>query len=589
MDQIIINQYKLFNNILEENIKDKLIKDKILVYENINKFNINDTINKYDLDKIEWYYDENNNRIPYIENNIKINIIKLNKNDNIYDYISSASIIDNNDEIICGENFLSLADCFIGTKNSLNANPNTHKFSKLNIDIESINDSDERFINFKKIFVKTDDIGKFYNKFKNNLEDKIIITHNSDYSIDTTFKENINKVKKQYSQNCLFRNEKLEPIPIGIENRMWFDHNIIHNIRKRTDIKKTKNIYFLFSLQTHPSRITCYNILKDKLEWNSKLSKEEYFIELKKHKYAICPRGNGLDTHRLWECFYLDVIPIMLKEDSVNIDNLPIIYLEKWSDLDISNLDNLIQFTDIKLSKITMSYYNKNIIMNNNYQIIILIIASDNTDYYIAMQKIWNLYMNKHPHIKSFFIKENINIDNNLLIDENSNTINVKCEPSLIPGVLIKTIESLKYIYNNYNFKYIFRTNLSSLIDLNKLYLFILNNSFDYSAVIGNYNKIQFGSGAGFFLSRECVNYLINIDNINYSKYNDDVIIGEILTNKFPIFSLSRIDILDFNKKKISNNELKSSNIFHFRCKNNNQDITVNNLEKMYELIYTNE
>lgn len=357
---IISNQYKLFND-LDNYIEEILVKEKILVYEIINKVNIdNFDKNKYCLKNIEWRYDDNNYRIPYcIENKNKIIMIKLEENDNIYDYISSASIINDDNEIICGENFLKLADCFIGTINSLYANPNTYLFSKINIEIESINDSDDRFINFNKIFVKTDDIKKFYSKFNNNLEDKIIITHNSDCGIDISFKENINKVKKQYSQNCLYTNDKLEPLPIGIENRMWFNHNILHNIRKRTDIKKTKNIYFLFSLHTHPSRNTCYNILKDKLMWNNKLSKEEYFIELKKHKYAICPRGNGLDTHRLWECFYLDVIPIMLKEDSVNIDNLPIIYLDKWTDLDISKLDNLNKFTDINFSKITMSYYNK--------------------------------------------------------------------------------------------------------------------------------------------------------------------------------------------------------------------------------------
>ena len=227
--------------------------------------------------------------------------------------------------------------------------------------------------------------------------------------------------------------------------------------------------------------------------------------------------------------------------------------------------------------------------MNNNYQVIILIIASDNTDYYINMQKIWNLYMNTHPHIKSFFIKENINIDNNLLIDDNNNTINVKCGLSLIPGVLIKTIESLKYIYNNYNFKYIFRTNLSSFIDLNKLYLFTLNNSFNYAAVIGNYNNITFGSGAGFFLSRECVNYLITRDNIDYYKMNDDVVIGKILTPIYPILSIDRIDILDFNNKLLTNNKIKNSYIFHYRCKNsNNMDITVNNLNELHELIYKN-
>ena len=129
----------------------------------------------------------------------------------------------------------------------------------------------------------------------------------------------------------------------------------MHKIRTRTDIKKEKNIYFLFSLNTHSSRRECFDKLKNKLEWNKSLSKEDYFIELKKHKYAICPRGNGLDTHRIWECLYLDVIPIMLIKDCINIDNLPIIYLNDWNELDITKLTY--SFQNIKLSKLTMNYY----------------------------------------------------------------------------------------------------------------------------------------------------------------------------------------------------------------------------------------
>ena len=66
---------------------------------------------------------------------------------------------------------------------------------------------------------------------------------------------------------------------------------------------------------------------------------EDALIELKKHKYAICPRGNGIDTHRIWECLYLDVIPIMLKRDYFGIDNLPIIYLNSWDELDVNNIN----------------------------------------------------------------------------------------------------------------------------------------------------------------------------------------------------------------------------------------------------------
>jgi hypothetical protein len=44
----------------------------------------------------------------------------------------------------------------------------------------------------------------------------------------------------------------------------------------------------------------------------------------------------------------------MLKTDSVNIGNLPIIYLDKWSDLDVTTT---LGVKHQELSKITMSHY----------------------------------------------------------------------------------------------------------------------------------------------------------------------------------------------------------------------------------------
>lgn len=216
---------------------------------------------------------------------------------------------------------------------------------------------------FKNLFIFADNLKDFYYKFKtsiitdNSLLGKRVITHNSDYEIDTSSIPLLNKVDKQLSQNCIIQHPKLIPIPIGVENRQWFNHQILHNVRKRVDIKKTEDVYFFFSFETHPSRQECYDKLKGKLRWNVKRSKEEYFIELKRHKYAICPRGNGLDTHRLWECFYLDVIPVMISKDFVNITNLPILVFYSWDDFNKYRLNS--EFKGIENSKITMSYYRK--------------------------------------------------------------------------------------------------------------------------------------------------------------------------------------------------------------------------------------
>ena len=225
--------------------------------------------------------------------------------------------------------------------------------------------------------------------------------------------------------------------------------------------------------------------------------------------------------------------------------------------------------------------------MNNNYSVIILIIASDHIDTYVKMQQVWKLYMKTHPHIKSFFIKENNQLTVPLLVDEDNDTIYVKCEASLAPGVLIKTIKSFEYIYENYNFKYIYRTNLSSFLDLHKLYTFSQSHSFQYGGIIGTHTNIKFASGSGFFVSKDCVNYLINNKNIDYYTYLDDVELGRTLTQVYQITFINRTDFTDFDTKQIKDSEIIESSTFHFRCKNETDwSKTVYNLQKMYELIY---
>jgi hypothetical protein len=357
---IIIEQAKLFNQELSLEQINYIVNNNIVIYSNNIDTNYDFSKNIL-LEEINWIYDNNNLRIPYWDSN-KLSQIKLELNDNIYDYISS-SVILSDDDVICGEKIMSICDVFIGSTNSINANPNNVNIQKNIINID--NDIKNVINQYNTIFVKTDDLLYFYCKVESNninLRDKLIISHNSDIEINSNYNYFLNKIKKQFSQNCLIKHENLYAIPIGIENKQWFNHEILHKIRINQDIKKEKNIYFFFSLSTHFSRNECYEKLKNKLQWNKKLSKEEYFIELKKHKYAICPRGNGIDTHRIWECLYLDVIPIMLKKDYINIDNLPIIYLNDWDELNVFDINN--SFKNIKLSQITMNFYTEKISKN---------------------------------------------------------------------------------------------------------------------------------------------------------------------------------------------------------------------------------
>ena len=219
--------------------------------------------------------------------------------------------------------------------------------------------------------------------------------------------------------------------------------------------------------------------------------------------------------------------------------------------------------------------------------IIILIIANDDNESYIEMQQIWRKYMNNHSNIKSYFIKNKIDINEDIIVNQEENTIYVKNNENLIPGILQKTIKSFEYCLQNFEFDYIYRTNLSSFIDLNKAYHFLENNKVDYgSCCLDIHIDLHFASGCGFILSKKMVNILINNQNLINYKIIDDVAIGELLIDKlnYNIFNISRYDVQNINDI-IFNND---THIFHFRCKSDDKHInTISYLNKMFTKIYT--
>jgi len=185
-----------------------------------------------------------------------------------------------------------------------------------------------------------------------------LITHNGDANVEDVYYVNsiLNtpNLRKWYAQNVNYSHGKLAPLPIGIANRMWphGDFSVIES-------PKINNIYMSFDLNTSPKkRSECLNALRDKVPFLPFVEPTENIARLAQYKYCVCPEGNGLDTHRLWEALYLRVVPIMLKSRHVEllIDAylFPVILLDSWQDLDITNLPSyaMFQFRDIDMDEL---------------------------------------------------------------------------------------------------------------------------------------------------------------------------------------------------------------------------------------------
>jgi hypothetical protein len=209
----------------------------------------------------------------------------------------------------------------------------------------------EEFLNVcraaKTIFVYTHLLDYFETYIAPRLHnDFVLVTHNSDDAVGLSRLALLNhpNLVAWFAQNAHVAHSKLHPLPIGMANSQWGENRVKFLFEQSQDLAKSKLVYANFSVATHPSRVAALSAATSSpaVTVQSGVSFEDYVIELAKHKFCLCPRGNGLDTHRFWEAQYLDCIPIIVKDDWIPAySGLPILVLDSWGALATANLDEM--------------------------------------------------------------------------------------------------------------------------------------------------------------------------------------------------------------------------------------------------------
>lgn len=202
----------------------------------------------------------------------------------------------------------------------------------------------------------------------------IIITGHSDWGITDNIVDHYNPriwftVNKQTYRN------NVHSIPLGITNDC--NDSIFHNIYGNIDSmlyvmnepKVNKNlVYMNFQIGTYPyERQAVFDMFKNN-KWvtigtieNSIVGRTHFLREIRNHTFVLCPRGNGIDTHRLWETLYMGSIPIM-KRDIAHSGwlDLPICWIDDWIQVSPEFLEcenRRIREGNWNMDKLKMSYW----------------------------------------------------------------------------------------------------------------------------------------------------------------------------------------------------------------------------------------
>jgi hypothetical protein len=173
----------------------------------------------------------------------------------------------------------------------------------------------------------------------------VLITHNSDDCVDSSFTIPDNLIH-WFAQNVNIVHEKIESLPIGLENLKWFPKKrgvMIGLLQKPRTCKNL--VYMNHNINTNPAkRNPPYYALENKpwvtVERGQNGTRfDDYISNVYSHPFVICPEGHGIDTVRTWECLYMGSIPI----EKRNINNqfytdLPILFVDSWEEINQSML-----------------------------------------------------------------------------------------------------------------------------------------------------------------------------------------------------------------------------------------------------------
>ena len=173
----------------------------------------------------------------------------------------------------------------------------------------------------------------------------------------------------------------------------------------------------------------------------------------------------------------------------------------------------------------------------------------------------------------------------------------IKSPPTIITNtpedwslIGLKTLLAFKFVLENYNFDYLFRTNTSSYVDTDLLIDTLSNfpKRNVYGGVIGKaFNDKEFASGAGILLSRDLVERICaNADNWKHGLV-DDVALADLIFGfndpNINLIPLGRLDVPNIqHAKSLPVQEIRRH--FHFRCKTNSPEETIEIMRYLFKI-----
>ena len=171
--------------------------------------------------------------------------------------------------------------------------------------------------------------------------------------------------------NALAHGGKVIPAPYGVQRKMSRLDTRIDQLKNAMgkNLDPPLQFYINHNDDSHPERVGLKDLFRN---WatveDQRVDYTNFLLNLARHKFVLCPRGNAIDCHRNWEVLYMKRVPVMKRDSYLEelFKNYPVLFVDKYSDITkdllLENEHLFEQAQKMDLTRLTLRGFFDNII-----------------------------------------------------------------------------------------------------------------------------------------------------------------------------------------------------------------------------------
>lgn len=161
----------------------------------------------------------------------------------------------------------------------------------------------------------------------------VFVIHNTDRSFgEPELRTLLPHVLRIYAINTTIHHPNLRTIPIGFVDRQLPFLSTFQPTTKERNIEIYMNFTTVTNVQKRKSCAEAF-VNDPRVVVREGLAVPDYYDDLCRSKFVLCPEGTGIDTHRVYESILCGATPVVLRNSLSHLyDRLPVCIVDKWTD-----------------------------------------------------------------------------------------------------------------------------------------------------------------------------------------------------------------------------------------------------------------